>query len=81
MSHKANFLARDLTMKRLPFWLFVAAATSLALAQSVVHAQDRGTFDPFVVDDLSAPKSVKTINNPTGNSPASKVYSFSIPKG
>ena len=33
----------------------------------------------LVTDDLSAPKSVATVKDPTGGAPTAKVYSFKIP--
>jgi Polysaccharide lyase len=59
----------------------VAVASFVALQTGALSAKDRGTFDPFVVDDLSAPKTARLIKDPTGSSPTPEVYSFSIPSG
>jgi hypothetical protein len=63
--------------------MFLAAvfAVSPLLTLSAAHAADIGTFDPFVVDDLSAPGTVTTVKDPTGASPTPTVYSFKIPPG
>jgi hypothetical protein len=53
--------------------------TGVLLLCQPAEAQDIGNFDPLVVDDLSAPKSVATIKDPTGQAPTTRVYSFEIP--
>jgi uncharacterized membrane protein (Fun14 family) len=56
-------------------------AVVLAVAFQPVVAQDIGTFDPFVADDHSVADTVATIDDPTGQAPSAKVYSFRIPAG
>ncbi len=60
------------------FWGVISA--SLATS-TVVPAQETSGFDPLVADDLSAPKSVKRLKDPTGSAPTKLVYSFTIPAG
>jgi hypothetical protein len=64
----------------------VALVRTIALATLIswiapAIAQDRTGFDPLVVDDLSAPKSVRKMRDPTGSAPAPTVYAFTIPAG
>lgn len=57
----------------------ILAAIMAAFITGVAIAQEG--FDPLVVDDLSAPKTVKKIKDPTGKAPSKTVYSFKLPQG
>lgn len=59
--------------------LAVTAVVSYATGR--LEAAEETGFDPLVIDELSAPKSVAIIDDPTGEAPTSKVYSFRIPSG
>lgn len=56
-----------------------SSLATLVLMSQAAQAQDIGSFDPLVVDDLSAPKSVATVKDPTGQAPTARVNSFKIP--
>lgn len=57
----------------------ILAATVAAFITGAAIAQEG--FDPLVVDDLSAPKTVKKVKDPTGTAPSKTVYSFKLPQG
>jgi hypothetical protein len=59
----------------------MSLAVSILFSAQAIRAQDIGSFDPFVVDEHSAPKSVATVKDPTSQAPTTRVYSFKIPAG
>lgn len=70
--------ARRRTLSSLCAMVPKLARLAFLLSCGTAYAQD-SDFDPLVVDDYSAPRSVKTILDPTGDAPTRKVSSFTIP--
>lgn len=60
---------------------FLLMLVAILLMAPVAQADDNGGFGPFVKDELSVPKSVAKIRDPTGGAPTSTVYSFRLPSG
>lgn len=54
---------------------------TVLLTNATARAQDFGTFDPLMPEEVSVEGSISVIDDPTGSAPTKKVFSFDIPEG